>query len=158
MQRISRHQMFMEIARTVSKRSTCLRLNVGAVVVVDNRVVSIGYCGPAPGDPHCADVGCKAPSGGGCNYSIHAEINAMEYVPQEMRLDLKILYVTNSPCPACVNYLLADADTLMAVFYETPYRDTSSISMLILAGIKVYRITPNGVITDHETNQIVEVK
>ena len=75
---------FMEIARVVSKRSTCLRRSVGAVIVKNRQIVATGYNGTPSGLEHCAVTGClreqlKVPSGKMhelCR-GIHAEQNAV---------------------------------------------------------------------------------
>ena len=72
--RISRDQMFMDIAEVIAKRSTCLRNNVGAVIVESHNIVAIGYNGPASGCEHCTISTCL---GKGCSRSIHAEENAI---------------------------------------------------------------------------------
>ncbi len=57
---------FMEIALVVAKRSTCLRRQVGAVIVKGKQIVSTGYNGAPAGHVHCADIGCaraNVPSG-----------------------------------------------------------------------------------------------
>jgi dCMP deaminase len=48
----------MEIAHIVSMRSTCLRRNVGAVIVKDKRILATGYNGAPSGLKHCLEVGC----------------------------------------------------------------------------------------------------
>lgn len=75
---------FLNIAREVAKRSTCPRAAVGAVVVKDNRILSTGYNGAAPGKLHCDEVGCLMEYGnenylkdGHCQRAIHAETNAI---------------------------------------------------------------------------------
>ena len=75
---------FMEIAEVVSKRSTCLRRKVGAVLVKDRQILATGYNGTPKGLPHCEQVGClreklHVPSGQNhelCR-GIHAEQNAV---------------------------------------------------------------------------------
>ena len=49
---------FMEIAQVVSKRSTCLRRSVGAVIVKNKQILATGYNGTPKGMPHCGEVGC----------------------------------------------------------------------------------------------------
>ena len=73
--RIGRHQLFINIAREMAKRSTCFRLNVGAVVTSENNLVSCGYNGAAPGEPHCQGNDCPLSDEGGCISSLHAESN-----------------------------------------------------------------------------------
>ena len=75
---------FMEIAQVVSKRSTCLRRSVGAVIVKNKQILATGYNGTPKGMPHCGEVGClreqlHVPSGKNhelCR-GIHAEQNAV---------------------------------------------------------------------------------
>ena len=75
---------FLEIARIVSKRSTCLRRKVGALIVKDRRILATGYNGTPSGIRHCAEVGClraklKIPSGQRhelCR-GLHAEQNVL---------------------------------------------------------------------------------
>lgn len=152
--RISRPEMFMQMAQVVAKRATCFRLNVGAVITVDNRVVSIGYNGSPPGEPHC--LGNECPGAQGCHLTIHAEDNALRYVPESVQGESKDLYVTDSPCPACVDRILESA-TIARVFFATPYRDTSALDKLIANRIEVYRILPSGYIVEWETGQLVTI-
>lgn len=51
-------QYFMDIARVVARRSTCLRRNVGALIVKDRRILASGYNGAPAGLRHCLDIGC----------------------------------------------------------------------------------------------------
>ena len=55
--RISKDNYYLNIARAVSMRSTCLRRQYGAVIVKNDRIVSTGYNGAAIGEPNCCDVG-----------------------------------------------------------------------------------------------------
>ena len=67
---------FMNIANEVSKRSTCPRASVGAVIVKDNRILSTGYNGAPAGEAHCTEVGCLIVNNH-CERTIHAETNAV---------------------------------------------------------------------------------
>lgn len=157
--RISREQMFMEIAKTVSKRSTCHRLNVGAVLVVDNRVVSIGYNGPPSGELHCQGNKCQLSESGGCGRSLHAEYNALKYYLENHKvLPSKgmDLYITHSPCSECALFI-KDAG-VQRIYYETAYRNTTPLEFLVHNSVKVYRLTPSGYLINHLTNLIEELK
>lgn len=162
MARISREQMFMDIAETVAKRSACLRNNVGAVVVnEDNNIVAIGYNGVASGVPHCLKEDCHA----GCDLAIHAEDNAIRRMPDyqvllnfvdnegtkpcKVRSSLKKyrLFCTVSPCMNCANKIIKRGD-IKEVYYRYPYRDESGIYHLIKYGVKVYKILPGGLINE----------
>ena len=51
-------EYFMQVADVVSRRSTCIRRNIGAVIVKDKRILSTGYNGAPSGLPHCTQMGC----------------------------------------------------------------------------------------------------
>ena len=69
-------EYFLAIAKDVASRATCPRASVGAIIVKDNRILSTGYNGAPPGEPHCTDIGCDMVDGH-CQRTIHAETNAM---------------------------------------------------------------------------------
>ena len=109
--RPSRDQTMMDLAFTIAKRSTCPRREVGAVLVDANgRVLSMGHNGVAVGEPHCSEghfCGGETHAHGvelAACHAAHAELNALLFCPDVMRVDA--LYVTASPCPMCVRYLL----------------------------------------------------
>lgn len=150
--RISRDQMFMEIAHTVSKRSTCFRGNVGAIVVRDNSIVSIGYNGPPAGEEHCLGNSCPLTEAGGCSRSYHAEENALSRYDQK-GISLA-LYCTHGPCPACARLILAHP--VQRVVYATPYRLAEGEQILIRHLVRVERLTPAGYLIDIATGKLVE--
>jgi dCMP deaminase len=99
----------MAIAEEVSRRSTCLRRQVGAILVVDRRILATGYNGAPSNVPHCEEVGClrekmKVPSGERhelCR-GLHAEQNAMIQAARHgVRIDGAALYTTHHPCSMC---------------------------------------------------------
>lgn len=141
MQRISRHHMFLNIARCITARSTCYRLNVGAILVQQNNIVSMGYNGAPKGEPHCEGNGCPLTQSGGCTRAVHAEINALKRLPTHFKQIT--MYVTDSPCPACAHKIIMDA-RIDRIFYEREYRLKEPIEDLINADIYVFRITPGG--------------
>ncbi|KKK97039.1 hypothetical protein LCGC14_2656750 [marine sediment metagenome] len=78
--RIPWNDYFLDIARIVSKRATCLRASVGAILVKDHRIIATGYNGSLPGAPHCLDEGCIIVKTNGtdhCVRTVHAEVNAV---------------------------------------------------------------------------------
>lgn len=150
--RISRPQMFMEMAKVVAKRSTCMRLSVGAVVVYNRRVVSIGYNGVPAGSPHCTGNDC--PGKFGCTLTTHAEENAILYSP--WGIASADIYVTNSPCQSCAEKIVQAR--FKRVFFEIPYRVTEPMGWLRKAKIEVYRITPAGHILEWGTDSLVEIE
>lgn len=166
MGRISRQVMFMEMARVASRRSTCHRLNVGAMVVLDNNPVAVGWNGQLPGAAHCAGNDCPGIVPGNCG-TLHAEVNALTKAAQILQDGRKVdLYCTNSPCPSCVEFIRTGTPlTVDKVFYEIPYRDTSALGGLLVpneeecfSGVSgVYLVTPAGYIVDHFSRRVVEL-
>ncbi len=98
--------IYMELAVNLAKRSHCIKRHVGAVLVKDTRIISIGYNGPPSGTHNCdeewPEKGCPRDSKGGCSLAIHAEQNAILYaVKNKTSVEGATLYVTLSPCLAC---------------------------------------------------------
>ena len=137
--------MFMDIASIVAKRSTCFRLNVGAVITCENRIVSIGYNGRPSGHPHCQGNAC--PGRFGCRETTHAEVNAINYMP-DIDGDLA-LYVTDSPCQSCAASIHLQG--IKRVYFRTPYRLTEGLDDLIEWGVDVFQVLPSGVVMDWKT-------
>ena len=98
-------EYFLEIAEVVSKRSSCPRASVGAVIVKNNRIISTGYNGAAAGEPHCTEAGCLMESGH-CQRAIHAETNAVaEAARFGLAIDGATLYFWDSlgrPAESCI--------------------------------------------------------
>ena len=69
-------EYFLKAAEWASLRSSCPRARCGAAIVVDRRVITTGYNGSPPGDPHCFSDGCQMEDGH-CQRAIHAEVNAI---------------------------------------------------------------------------------
>lgn len=116
-------EYFLDIAEKVSSRSTCLRLNVGAVLVAeDNRILATGYNGSPKGLPHCLDVGCLKNEEGRCIRTIHAEINAILSVDMHIRKN-SILYCTHEPCENCTKSIIQAG--IKKVVYKNTYKSTS---------------------------------
>lgn len=158
MSRISRHQMFMQIAEVASRRSTCFRRNVGAVIVANKNIISIGYNGPASGEPHCTGNGCADPTRG-CQRAIHAEINALDRARDDRVFktsQLWSMYCTESPCDDCARAIV---DSPVAeVFFLNQYRLVEGLNKLLLGGVMVWRMTPSGYIINYRTGELVELE
>lgn len=149
----------MDIAHVVAKRATCMRLSVGAVIVKDRSIVSIGYNGVPAGAPHCAGNAC--PGRFNCQETTHAEINAIRHLPAgtEGPLDL---YVTDSPCVHCYDRIKSGLK-IKRIFFGTPYRISEHLDSPIdnelfqTLAPEVYRITPSGYVMDWRTKELVDV-
>lgn len=97
------NEYFLDVAEAISKRATCPRKSVGAVIVDNNVIWASGYNGSPAGLPHCVDegVGCHMVDGH-CKRTIHAERNAILHLPEYFKAGSKtVLYCTLEPCEAC---------------------------------------------------------
>lgn len=154
MNRLTRPQMFLEMAEVAAKRSTCYRGNVGAILVgPDHNIVSIGYNGPKSGEPHCMGLRCERTESGGCKRSVHAEVNAINRAPHIPRGSA--LFCSYSPCAECALKILAHPE-IRFLYYRIPYRDLSGLQWMMKSGMTIGRVTPNGTVVDELTKEIVE--
>lgn len=133
----------MAMAHVVACRSTCLRLNVGAVAVVNRSIVAYGYNGSPTGEPHC---GCDLSKP--CTRAVHAEINVIHKLSTQP-FDL---YVTHSPCENCFDALL-DAG-VERIFFAEYYRQSMHLIQDI---VPVYRVVVGGIV-NLLTGELVNVK
>ena len=102
--------IYMELAVNLAKRSHCVKRHVGAVLVKDTRIISVGYNGPPSGTHNCDEEfgadGCAKDSKGSCSLAIHAEQNAILFaVKNKTSVEGSTLYVTLSPCIACARII-----------------------------------------------------
>ncbi|MHB8057501.1 MAG: deoxycytidylate deaminase [Desulfuromonadaceae bacterium] len=148
MQRPSWDQYFMDITRLVATRSTCLRRQVGAILVKERNILATGYNGVPSGISHCETVGClrerlKVPSGERhelCR-GLHAEQNAIIQAARHgINIDGATLYCTTMPCIICTKMLINAGIT--AVVYAEGYADELAREMLAETGIKISHFTP----------------
>jgi|LSQX01.3.fsa_nt_gb dCMP deaminase len=150
--RISRERMFIEIAEVVAKRGTCDRAYVGAVLTLNNRIVSIGYNGAPSGKPHCDEVGHKLQANH-CTNAVHAEINCIGFFKENsLSLDKDselVLYVTHEPCWNCLSYITQTAIRvhkipLSKIIYKTEYgKDVMKIDFCREWGVELVRFNEN---------------
>lgn len=133
---------FMNIANLVAERSTCTRRKVGAVAVLDKRILASGYNGPPSGTAHCADVGCirekmGVPSGERhelCR-GLHAEQNVIiQCATHGVSMKGAEIYCTTQPCLICTKMLINAGVT--AIYCSESYPDELSEQMLKEAGVK----------------------
>jgi dCMP deaminase len=137
---------FMAITVLISKRSTCTRRSVGAVIVKDKRILSTGYNGAPSGIEHCSEVGClreklNVPSGEKhelCR-GIHAEQNAIiQAAFHGVSIKGATLYCTNQPCSICAKMIINAG--IKNIFYKEGYDDSMSRQMLIDADVDLIKL------------------
>lgn len=135
-----------------------MRLNVGAVIVQDRSIVSVGYNGVPAGEPHCAGNDC--PGKHHCQLTTHAEMNAIKHLPRNVAWGDLDLYVTDSPCEHCYENIL-QFGAIGRIFFSTPYRLDAHLKAYPRSEgylvPEVYRVLPAGYVMDWRTKELVEV-
>jgi len=141
--RPSWEEYFMDITHLVAKRSTCMRRQVGAILVKDKKILATGYNGAPSRLDHCLDVGCLRqiqgiPSGERhelCR-GLHAEQNAIiQAAYHGVEIRGATLYCTNHPCIICSKMIINAG--IEKVVYVEGYADALAKSMLKESGINV---------------------
>ena len=136
-------EYFLEVAKLVAKRSTCLRRSVGAVIVKDKRILATGYNGAPAGLKHCSEVGCmrqklKIPSGERhelCR-ALHAEQNALIQASlYGISVKGSVMYATCQPCVICAKMLINAG--IKEIVISSGYPDKMAMDFLKQAKIKV---------------------
>lgn len=133
----------MGIARLVSTRSTCLRRQVGAVIVRDRRILTTGYNGPPRGIAHCDVVGCLreqmgVPSGQRLDIcrALHAEQNAIiQAALHGVSTEGAMIYVTHQPCFTCAKMIINAG--IVRVVYGEGYPDELARQVLEEARVEL---------------------
>ena len=136
---------FLEIARAVSSRSTCLRRQVGAIVVRDKRILTTGYNGAPTRLQHCSQAGCMreqlgVPSGERHDLcrGLHAEQNALvQAALHGIGVQEATLYCTSAPCLICAKMLI-NAGVRRVVFADS-YPDELARRLLEEAGVDLVK-------------------
>ena len=123
--RLTWDQYFMLNAHLISMRSTCNRLNVGSVLVKNNRIISTGYNGGISGEDHCIDAGCYVEDNH-CLRCLHAEENAiLQCALQGVSTKGSQIYVTHFPCVHCMKKILQAGIT--KIYYNYYYKEFFSL-------------------------------
>ena len=139
-------EYFLGIADLISKRSTCLRRSVGAVLVKDKRILATGYNGAPSGITHCEITGCireklKVPSGERhelCR-GLHGEQNAfLQAALHGTSLKGASLYSTTQPCIICAKMIINAG--IKEIVIKGDYPDKMSKELLREAKIKIRRV------------------
>ncbi|MDH4178928.1 MAG: cytidine/deoxycytidylate deaminase family protein [Armatimonadota bacterium] len=140
-------EYFLEMARVIASRATCLRRSVGALLVRDKRILATGYNGAPAGLPHCQEVGCRRQELGVASgerqelcRGLHAEQNAIiQGALHGVSVRGSVLYCTTQPCVICAKMLINAG--VQRVVYEGDYADQLSLEMLQQAGVDLVRFS-----------------
>lgn len=131
-------QFYMDVAERSAQLSYATKLQVGAVVVVDNGILSTGFNGTPRGESNA----CEVVSGNQLvtlPNVIHAEDNAIRRVyERNLCAHGGSIFITHAPCIKCADKII-DAG-IKEVYYKHPYRDENGIRLLERDNIKVRKI------------------
>ena len=140
---------YMKTAETFAELSHARRLHVGAIVVKDDRIISIGYNGmPAGWDNNCEDeighvldvdenvveIRLKTKP-----EVLHAETNCIAKLAKSNESGLgATMFITHAPCLDCAKLIYQSG--ISSVLYRNSYRDTGGITFLVKSGVKVEQV------------------
>jgi dCMP deaminase len=141
-------EAYMDTAERFAQLSHARRLHVGAIVVKDDRIISIGYNGmPSGWDNDCEDE-IVVEADVGEDYDIvlktkpevlHAETNAIAKLAKSNESGMgATLFITHAPCLDCAKLIYQSG--IGSVLYRNSYRDTSGVSFLEKSGVEVKQV------------------
>ncbi len=134
---------FLQAADLVASRSTCLRRQVGAVLVRDERIIATGYNGAPRSIAHCLEIGCLREKMGipsGERYElcrgVHAEQNALiNAAYYGVSTKSAVLYCTNQPCLICARMIINAG--IIKVVHRGNFIDDLALEFMQEAGIEM---------------------
>lgn len=161
----NKHKLFTQMAELVAGQSTCCRMQVGAILVKDSRVISIGFNGAPSGQEHCEDHFAQlyetafknqfpsyeefrasrtfydAHGKWSIENELHAEQNAILFAAKNgISTAGSTLYVTYSPCVHCAKVIITAG--IVRVFYKNLYdRSQDGLILLNKNGIECRQLT-----------------
>ena len=137
-------EYFMEMAALTAKRSTCLRRQVGAVIVSNRHIVATGYNGAPRGIMHCDERGgcfrekMNVPSGERHELcmALHAEQNSIiQAATLGQSIESATIYITHQPCVICAKMIINAG--IRRIVVREGYPDQLSVDILKEAGLKI---------------------
>jgi len=135
MDRPSWEEYFKEIVSITSKRSPCGRLQVGCLLIKDNRIISQGYNGFLPGCPHDSIIENNHEQA-----TVHAEQNAVaDCAKRGVSCHKCIAYITHYPCINCMKILCASG--IEQIKYINDYKNDKNVTQLSeLSNVEIKKI------------------
>ena len=139
-ERIPWDEYWMKIVNDVAERSTCLRRQIGALVVKNNVILSTGYNGAPRGFPHCLEAGCRRDKlniASGERHEecvgVHAEQNALLQAGRDA--GGATLYVNAFPCKICAKLIINAG--IKRVVMSGEYSDKEGLEYLRMADVEL---------------------
>lgn len=148
MDRLSKHQYFMDLAFATAKRATCNRLQVGAVAVNQRSIViATGYNGAPCGMPHCIEIGCEMENGH-CIACVHAEINAV--IQAGTDLVGGTVYCTYAPCLYCLQVMINAG--VQIIYFDSFWKPPTIFwyKTIEIVGINVKQFSTRGILVKND--------
>ena len=140
-------RLFINYSRLIAHESKCKKMKVGAVIVKDNRSISMGYNGSISGADNCCEDVMEDGSLKTRDGILHAEENAILYSAKiGLSLDGCSIYITHMPCIRCARMIVSVG--IKKVVYLNEYRDRSGIELLRENGLTVYKYDEDIIIDD----------
>lgn len=137
-------QAYMDVASRFAELSHARRLHVGAIIVKDDRIISIGYNGmPAGWDNNCEDIIQHSDDTTSLKTKpevLHAETNAIAKLARSNESGLNAtMFITHAPCLDCAKLIYQSG--INSVFYRDAYRSQDGVSFLKQSGINIEQLT-----------------
>jgi dCMP deaminase len=132
-------EAYMKTAKTFAELSYAERLHVGAIIVKDDRIISIGYNGMPSGWDNSCETVLEDGSLKTRPEVLHAESNAISKLARSSESGLGAdLFVTHSPCLECAKLIYQSG--INRVYFGTPYRSNDGVDFLKKSGIEVLEV------------------
>ena len=135
---------YMDVAESFAKLSSAVRLQVGAIVVKDDRIISIGYNGMPSGWDNCCEDTVHHHDIGTCTSTtkaevLHAESNAVAKLAKSGESGLgATIFVTHAPCIDCAKLVYQSG--IDTVYYKNDYRSTQGLEFLTKSKVDVIKV------------------
>jgi dCMP deaminase len=137
---------YMDVAERFAELSSARRLHVGAIVVKDDRIISIGYNGMPSGWDNNCEIETTSNNGNVIQIELksklevlHAETNAIAKLAKSTESGTNAtMFITHSPCLDCAKLIFQSG--ISSVFYRDSYRSEDGIQFLTKSGVTVTQI------------------
>jgi len=134
---------YMDVAERFSQLSSAQRLQVGAIAVKDNRIISLGYNGMPSGWDNCCENEVMENGWPGLKTKpevLHAESNCISKLARSPESgEGAVMFITHAPCIDCAKLIYQSG--IAEVYYRRDYRDNAGIKFLKKAGVLVSKIS-----------------
>lgn len=133
--RLNWDEYFMGVAKLISSRSSCKKLNVGCVITKNNRIMCTGYNGHLPGAPHDS-----VERDGHEQMTVHAESNAINHAAKDgISIGNAKVYITHYPCINCTKSLISAG--VGEIVYLNSYKPDPLVKIMFdVKGIKIHKM------------------